>query len=181
MTSIDLLLMLGGKIADVLLSLLGKKATDKEKENAKNLIQQYQELNEAHTKISSVLQRYNHGLVHAVATRSLQELAILCTQNGFEHVESLYHSYVKQGISPSSLEQLEVLSINLANHKVQEVKFSSSNETTHQSAQAYTSETWVSHESDSSSRFSENVINRYWLLLEDSMWKIDKVEVFVKS
>jgi len=38
MTSVDLLLNLGGKIADILISMLSRKIDDKEKEKAEELL-----------------------------------------------------------------------------------------------------------------------------------------------
>lgn len=180
MTTIDLLISLGEKLADVLVILLKKRISKKEKEEAEKLIRQYNQLRESHLDISSVLHQYNQGIVRAISTHQLQDLFPICTHRGYQRIERLYNNYLKGGINQLILDKLDVLSINITTYEVKEMKFVSSDESSYQRAQAFTREVWISSYSDNT-RNTQDVINKYWLILEGNTWKIEGADVYVKS
>lgn len=180
MTTIDLLVSLGGKIADILIIVLKKRVSKREREEAKNLVKQYNQLRDSHVKIASVLHRYNQAIVRAIATHQLQDLFPICTHRGYQRIERLYNNYLELGINQLLLDELEVLSINITTYEVKEMGYVSSDESSYQRAQAFTREVWITAYSNGT-RNTRDVINKYWLMLEDDAWKIETADVYVKS
>ena len=72
--TVDLLLSLGSKIADILMLLLNKRVSKSDREEAQRLVEQYDQLKQAHLQITSIIEQYNQGIVKALATGNLQDL-----------------------------------------------------------------------------------------------------------
>jgi len=80
-TTVDLLLTLGSKLADVLILVLNKRLNKKDKQDAQQLVDQYNQLKQAHLQISAVVKAYNESISKALVTGNLQSLYQLCTQH----------------------------------------------------------------------------------------------------
>jgi len=180
MSTIDILLSLGGKIADVLMLFIKKGAGKQEKETAETLIKQYNQLKENQEQIEDTVKNYNQGIIQAITSRSVEPLFHLCTPQGYEHVKQLYSQYLGQGIRSLVLEDFEILSVNLLTHKVETQKAGSLSEISDHHAHVYSRGKWISIYSKGP-RDTSDVINRYLLILENGNWKIDSAEVYTRS
>lgn len=180
MNTIDLLLGIGDKLTELLLLLFKKRMSKSEKEDAKNLIEQYEKLKNAHGEISSVLHRYNRGLSNAIHTRSLKDVFDVCTHQVYQKTVRQNDGYIQHGVIQMRLDKLEVLTINIKTHTVKATNFSSVVDMHYERSVAYTEELWLSYFSDGSYDVHD-VINRYNLILEKDGWKIESSDVYVKA
>ena len=179
-TSIDLLLALGGKIADILALLLQKKLAKEEKEQVELLLQEYNQIKEAHRQIKSVLLAYNQGLAQAVTRQSdLQKLFPICTYKQFQRIQLLHRQYTQSQITAQVLEGFNLLSINLITVTERRQNALEADVTTGNRAEAYAYEQWV-NVYQTGQRQEQRVVNYYSLAREDT-WKVDKSVVFVQT
>jgi len=178
--TVDLLLVLGGKIADVLTLLLSKRTSNEDKQQARDLVQQYNQVKEAHVQLRSIIRQYNEAIEKMLARRTPQELFPLCTYQAYQEAEQLYNSLMANQISYQRLDRLEVLSISLTTATVESLRFWSTDSVAQRNAQAYTWETWITIYQNRS-RQEQEVVNCYYLIWSQGSWKIQGSEVFSLS
>jgi hypothetical protein len=176
LTTVDLLLTLGTKISDVVVLLLKGKANKQEQEEVQQLLKQYNQIKDSHLQVTYALNAYNTAVANSIVSRNLADLFQVCTHRGYEHAEQLHKYYIERQTN-LRLEKIEILSVNLYTYSVEEMKFDVVTQNKNQRAQTYTLEKWTSIDS-TGGRDTTEVINRYWLLLENEKWKVDNVEVF---
>jgi hypothetical protein len=178
-TTIDLLLTLGSQVANITTTLLNKNVSKKERQKAENLLQQYNQISEAHGQIQALIQQYNQGIVRMMANGGMQELFPLCTHQGYQKVEQLYQSLLHYQISNQLLEFLDVLSVSLMTQESRIIRFNSMDIFSYQKAAAYTREKWTTYYATGQTS-SEEVINLYQLVWSNDGWKMDGNQVFRK-
>jgi hypothetical protein len=180
MNTIDLLLILGGKIADVLSILLNRRMSNQEKRQAQELLQRYEQIKQAHEHIRDVIRQYNSALERMLAQGATQDVFPFCTYQTYQEVEQLHQLLVRNQVSYQSLEALEILSIDLTTQTVEELQIGSVNAKTHRRAKAYTHERWLSVYQNGAN-LTQDVINCYQMVWRQGAWKIAGNEVYVKD
>ncbi|MBN1889178.1 MAG: hypothetical protein JW850_14390 [Thermoflexales bacterium] len=180
MNTLDLLLVLGGQVADILKMLLSRKITKDEQEQVQALVQQYNQVKEAHLQIQSLVQQYNQGFVRGITIGDMGELFPFCTHEGYQQAEQLYDDLVQNQVVSQTLLKLDILSVSLITQTVEEVSFASVNVANYQQAKAYTYEIWATAYQNGT-RVEHDTINCYQLVRIDNTWKMDDSEAYVKA
>jgi hypothetical protein len=181
MTTIDLLLSLGDKIAGILTLLLMNRRFSKEEEReARELVQQYDQIRETSLQLQLLIQQYNQAVETMLTEGGPQEVFPVCTYRGYQQVQRLFDSLVQYGTGHQRLEQMKVLSVVLTTHTVEELELGSTNEAARQSAEVYTREKWTAFYRTGVSSEQE-VVNCYRLIRLNGDWKIDASEAFTRA
>jgi hypothetical protein len=180
LTTIDLVLALGTKLAEILTIVLKKRATQEEKVQAQQLVQQYDWLKRTHLQIGSILRDYNEGLARGYARGDIEEAFPLCTYHGYKEAGERFAAHVRSQTSQQLLEHFELLSVSLTVETVQDLALTMSNKVSQQRAEAYVREKWLTV-LGTGARVAQDVVCCYRLLLVGNQWKIDVCEVFVRS
>jgi hypothetical protein len=180
MSTVDLLLVLSGKLADVLSLLLEKRFNRAARQEAENLIREYRELQKTHAQISNVISKYNAAVESMLVRGSPHEVFPFCTSRGTKQVEHLFRSLVSNAVSYEHLNELEVLSVNLVTEKIEERKLGKKSLQSKHMARAYTRENWTTIFKNGD-KTSQDVANCYSFLLRNNHWRIDNNETFTPT
>lgn len=179
MTTIDLLLSLGGKIADALVISLRKRGNKKEKQEAEKLIAEYNTLKTAHAQISALLLNYNDAVEGMVVRGNPQRAFEFCTSEEYQRVRRLFDEMVQNQVSEQRLERLEVLSVGLTRQTMEELSMGSAGIVTQLRAEAYTVEKWTTTHW-TGARVKEDVVNCYQLIRLNGRWRVASNQVFTR-
>lgn len=178
-STVDELLKLGGKIADVVTVLLNRKATLEEQKQAQAAVQQFNQLKRTYLEIKTLVEEYNRRLGQAILQGGVHALFSLCTHQGFKEVEQLYAGSVQYQVSHQELVAFDLLSVKLITQTWTEESPVSAKVMSQQWAEAYTYEKWITVY-QTGAKSEQEVINRYQILRQDESWKIHHNEVFSK-
>lgn len=182
MTTIDLLLTLGAKIAELLVTVMSQRgAAEGDKTEASRLVQEYKQLQQMYRSLQTLVQRYNQCFERVRVPGAFQELYRLCTP---EHYARLYQEYqpvlTNQARPFTTLSHMQILSVSIETHTSHAWTFASGNPASHQHAMVYTRERWMHHH-DGGQRKEQDVINCYQLTAADGTWRVSGNEVFTKA
>lgn len=180
MTTIDLLLSLGGKIADALVISLRKRGNKKEKQEAEKLIAEYNTLKTAHAQISVLLRNYNAAVEGMVVRGNPQRAFEFCTPEEYQWVRRLFDQLDQNQVSEQRLERLEVLSVGLTRQTIEELTMGSAGIVTQLRAEAYTVEKWTTTYW-TGGRVTQDVVNCYQLFRESGRWRVASSQVFIRA
>jgi hypothetical protein len=180
MTTIDLLLSLGDKIADVLMVLLKKRGNKQEKQKAEQLLVEYDTLKSVYTQISALLRNYNGAVEGMVAMGNPQEAFEFCTSEEYQRVRRLLDNLVQNQVSEQRLDCLEVLSVGLTRQTMEDLSMGSARVVTQLQAEAYTIEKWTTTYW-TGGRVRQDVVNCYQLIQENGRWRVASSQVFIKA
>lgn len=176
-STIDELLKVGGKIAEIVTILLNRKATQEEQKRAQSALEEFNQLKELHELIADLLQDYNTKLSQAWIHNGVGALFPICTHGGFKRVERLYTLMRRGQISHQELVSFELLTLNLITESSKGANLISSHVKNHQFVVAFTLEKWLTLY-ETQSQVEQEVINRYYIVWDKERWKIDFNNVF---
>jgi hypothetical protein len=179
-TTIDLLISLGIKIADIMPLLLNKKASPEEKQQAQELVEQCNQIKETHLQLQAVVQQYNQAMERMLVKGGPQELFPFCTYEEYQRVEQQYNSCIQHQINYQKLDGLEILSIDLTIQTLEEFRLDAVKKASYQRANVYTRERWINLYQNGA-RLEQDVINCYKLVRSNKGWKIADSEIFAKT
>lgn len=180
MNTIDLLLTLGSKIADILSLMLNRRMSNQEKQQAQELLQRYEHIKRAHEQIQEIIRQYNDALERMLAQGAPQDVFPFCTYQTYQEVEKLHQLLVRNQVSYQKLEALEILSIDLTTQTVEDLQLDSVNAKKNRRAKAYTHERWLNIYRNGT-KLTQNVINCYQLVWRQGAWKIAGNDVYAKD
>jgi len=180
LSTVDELIRLGSKIADIVTVLLSRKATQEEQKQAQAAVQQFNQLKRAHLEIKTLLEEYNRIFGQAILTQGgVQALFSLCTHQGFKEAEQLYVANMQYQVSHQELVAFELLSVKLVTQISTEVSSSSTKEVHQQWAEVYTYEKWITVY-QTGRKAGQEMVDRYQIIWQDGSWKIHHGEFFGK-
>lgn len=143
MSTVDELLKLGGKIADIVTIILNRKLTQEEQKQTRTLIEQFNQISQTHSHIKSLVDEYNRRIGQAFLQGSIQLLFPLCTYQGFKEIEKWYITNIQSDVSYQELLALDLLTIKLMTQTSSETDLVSAKMISQRWAEAYTYEKWV--------------------------------------
>ncbi len=179
-STVDELLKLGGKIADIVTILLTRKASKEEQKQVQLAVEEFNRLKQIHLQIRTLLEEYNKGLGRATLNGGVQALFPLCTHHGFKRTERIYAANTKGQVSYEELTEFELLSVKLVSETRHETSLMSTKAADLQWAEACTSEKWIVAY-QTGAKCAVEAINRYQLVWQEEGWKVNSSEVFSKD
>ncbi|RRR70710.1 MAG: hypothetical protein EI684_12785 [Candidatus Viridilinea halotolerans] len=174
MSTLDLLLELGGKLAD-LTNTLTQRRLSKEEQQLVQFSAEYKDLMNVYGDVQRIIQFYNVSLANC----NMQNLHNICDhytcKRAEEHIRNLHY----QNIVKEDLGEIRFISISLTKDNKEIIRFFGTEVHTGTKVEVYTQETWHIFCNDGSSK-SEYPLNRYILALSDSGWKVTDSQVFTR-
>ncbi len=179
-STVDELLKVGSKIAEIVTILLNRRATQEEQKRAQSALEEFNQLKEVHELIANLLQDYNTKLAQAWIHNGVGALFPICTHRGFKRVEWLYALMRRAQISHQALVSFELLTLNLITEFSKDANLISSRVKNQQHVVAFTAEKWLTLY-ETQAQVEQEVINRYYIVWDEERWKIDSSDVFEMS
>ena|GEM_PF-2939074 len=178
-STVDELLKLGGKIADIVTIILNRRATTEEQKQTRAIVEQFNQIRRTHLDIRTLVEEYNRKIGQAFLQGNVQALFPLCTHQGFKEIEQLYAANTQSEIVYQELVAFDLLSVKLMTQMWTETSPVSAQVISQQWAEAYTCEKWMTVYQTGAKRLQE-VVNRYQIARQDETWKVHHSEVFTK-
>lgn len=178
-TTVNLLLQLGSQLVTLLSASLNKRPTKQEAQEIRALLNRYQSLAATHTEAEHLILRYNTAFIAAVAQRTVAALYPLCTFAGYQHVQTAYKWHEEYGVIHLTLNQIEVLSVNLTKHKIESSKLVGDIMLNDEHAEAYVREKWTIIYQQGQQVKTDSV-NSYQLQKDTGVWKVEGKTYFNK-
>jgi hypothetical protein len=176
-STVDELLRLGGKIADLVTILLSRKASKEEQKQLQATLEQFNDIRQTHAQFDALLREYNTKLGQAPLQNGVQLLFPLCTHRGFKEAEQIYAAMQQQQVSYQELVDFVLLSVKLFDQSVKVTGLASTVVTDQRWADAYTYERWITAYQTGDKRELE-VVNLYQVVWQDDSWKVNTSRVF---
>lgn len=178
-STVDELLKLGGKIADIVTIILNRRATAEEQKQTRAIVDQFNQIKRTHLDIRTLVEEYNRKIGQAFLQGNVQALFSLCTHQGFKEIEQWYVANIQSEIVYQEVVAFDLLSVKLMTQTRTETSPVSAQMISQQWAEAYSCERWMTVYQTGAKQLQE-VVNRYQIARQDEIWKIHHCEVFTK-
>lgn len=180
MTTVDLLLTLGGKLADVLVTSLNRRGSKEDKKELSDLVQEYTQVKKTYLEIQTLLHSYNQAIAQSFVKGSIQEIFHLCSYQAYLTAEQNYLAFQQHQVTHTILDSFKLLSVSVTTRTEKRDDLGWTGTTHYQEAEAYTREKWITFYRNGA-QTKDDVINHYFLVREHESWKVDSSLVFVKA
>ncbi|RRR70709.1 MAG: hypothetical protein EI684_12780 [Candidatus Viridilinea halotolerans] len=173
MSTLDLLLELGGKLADLTNTLTKRRPSKAEEQQLVQVSSQYKELLNQYVILQNIIQVYNASLGNS----DMRAIYNVCTHEFYNRAAEYIRNMANHQVIKMDLKHIQFISLNLTRNTKEVIRFSNVEANIETQAEVYAHEKWILFYSNGAQEPSY-AINKYILIWSEGGWKLANSQVF---